>query len=301
VPCKDEIATLTRSLLALRQLEPRPLSIVVVDNGSTDGSREIAEQLADRVLDAPGASISGLRNLGAAALPDVDVLAFVDADCEVAPDWLRVGLKALEHHDLVGARTRAADDASWVAQRWATVEAARAHSQSKVWSQHMLIRRVVFDRLGGFDEELPTGEDADLSTRVVASGGSVLLEPTMAAVHHGFPADLQSFLRRERWHTRAPGWFPRMSRSSRVLVLAGAVWCVLGVAAAVASGRRRWRPVAFWGGASAVAVPSLGVLGARSVRHAPQDGLLLALWLLIRIARLPNELLSPMNRTAQRP
>lgn len=42
VPCKDEAATLRRCLLALRAQEPSVSRIVVVDNGSTDGSLEIA-------------------------------------------------------------------------------------------------------------------------------------------------------------------------------------------------------------------------------------------------------------------
>ena len=115
-----------------------------MDNGSTDGSREIAKQLADQVVDLPGVPISTLRNAGAALLADVDVLAYVDADCELAADWLQAGLAGLETADMVGSRTRAASDASWVAARWAAIEQQRRHEESLLWSQHLLVSRETF-------------------------------------------------------------------------------------------------------------------------------------------------------------
>ena len=286
VPCKDEVGTLERCLRSLRATAPT--CIVVVDNGSTDGSLDVARSLADLVLEVDG-TISAVRNAGAAALPPVDVVGFVDADCEVAPAWLSAGLSALEDADLVGARTDAPADAPWVARRWAAVEATRAHDASRVWSQHLLVRRSVFEQLGGFDESLPTGEDADLSARVVAAGGRVRLVPAMSVVHHGFPRDLRGFLRRELWHTRAPGWFDRMAPGSRALVLVAAAWAGVGAAAAIVAAGGRTRPVATWLGASAAAVPALGALGGGSARHSLRDGVLLTLWVAVRVGRLPRE------------
>jgi len=293
VPCKDEVATIERCLTALRAQDPAPERIVVVDNGSTDGSLEIARRLADETLLIPGITISEMRNRGAAALGDVDVVAFVDADCEVNPHWVASAVAALERADLVGWRSDAAPDAPWVAGRWAAVEARQQHGQSYVWSQHLAIRGDVFDKLEGFDETLPTGEDVDLSRRVVAGGGRIEFVPGMLAIHHGFPGTIAGFLRRERWHTRAPGWFGRMSDKSRGLVVLGAAWAAVGVAAGVrtvAAGDPL--PLAGWAAGTVAGVPALGMIGGRSPRTAVQDGVLLGLWTGVRVARLPRELMA---------
>jgi glycosyltransferase involved in cell wall biosynthesis len=105
VPCKNEAATIERCLASLRAQEPSPERIVVVDNGSTDGSREIAARLADDVLLLTDLRIGAMRNRGAQAVGEVDVYAFVDADCELAPGWVAAALEALETADLVGRRT----------------------------------------------------------------------------------------------------------------------------------------------------------------------------------------------------
>ncbi|WP_409331690.1 glycosyltransferase [Trujillonella humicola] len=292
VPCKNEGSTIRRCLEALRREGPAGTRIVVVDNGSTDGSPQIARGLADEVLEIAEGTISTLRNRGADACGAVDVLAFVDADTEVDDGWLAAGLQALaDGADLVGSRSRAAADAPWVARRWAEVEAARAHAGSRVWSQHLLIRAETFAAVGGFPQR-PTGEDAELSIQVEARGGTVALVPGMGAVHHGFPGDLRSFLRRERWHTRAPGWYPRMARGSRALVLAGAGWAGVGTVAALsATFGRRPRALAGWAAATTLAVPALGLVASRDPRRMITDGALLSLWTGVRVLRLPQELL----------
>ena len=200
VPCKDEIATVRLCLESLRAQTPN-VSIVVMDNGWTDGSREIAEQLADQVIDLPGVPISTEHNAGAALLADVDVLAFVDADFKLAADWLSAGLAGLETVDMVGSRTWD-PSGSWVASRWPAIEQQRSHEQSLLWSQHLLVKRETFQALGGFDETMRTGEDSDVSARLRTNGGRLSIRNDMVVTHPGFPALVSRFVRRELWHTR---------------------------------------------------------------------------------------------------
>lgn len=289
IPCKDEVTTLRSCLLSLREQVPSPVRVVVVDNGSTDGSLEIARRLADEVLEIPTGPIARLRNLGAQAVGEVDALAFIDADCELHPGWVASGLERLDAIDLVGSRALASPDAPWVARRWAAIERAQAQDD-RVWSQHLMISRLIFERIGGFNENLATGEDLDLSTRVHRAGGRVGLEPTMVAVHHGFPRTLRTFLRREWWHTRGPGWYARMTAKSRLLVIAASMWSALGAASAVrAATQGDRRPLAIWAALTMSGLPALGRLGGGTRSAMLQDGLLLGLWALVRVVRLPRE------------
>ena len=89
VPALNEGSVIRRCLASLQQqrLPSDCFEVIVVDNGSTDRTREIARSfggsLAVTVLERSGVRIAALRNLGAATARG-EFLAFLDADC-VAP------------------------------------------------------------------------------------------------------------------------------------------------------------------------------------------------------------------------
>lgn len=290
IPCKDEVATLAECLQALRSQVPAPFRIIVVDNGSRDGSLEQARTLADVVLEIEGGTIAGLRNEGARQAPDADVLAFVDADVVVAAGWLAEAVNGLRSASLVGSRMDAPEDGTWVQKRWAALEGGAASSQTSVWSGHLAMTADVFNRLGGFDTMLATGEDSDLSERLRALGGTIRQQPGMGAVHHGFPRTVFAMWRRERWHSRTPGFLDRLAPRSRMLVVGASAWAGAGIAAAGWSLLTR-SPlvVGGWAGLSAAGVAGLGAMSARSLRHAVPDGVLISVWAAARALRLPRE------------
>ncbi len=291
VPCKNEVATIGACIEALHAQRPVP-RVIVVDNGSDDGSLEVAHSLADEVLQIDGGTIAGLRNSGAARAPQAEVLGFVDSDVVVGPGWLAAAVEGLRTATLVGSRMDAPQDGTWVQRRWAALEGGGAGSQDNVWSGHMAIRASVFTRLNGFDTTLATGEDSDLSERVRALGGQVRQISQMHAVHHGFPVSLGAMWRRERWHSRTPGFWHRLSSRSRLLVAGSAAWMAVGLLACA------WSlitltpvPVLGWVVLTAAGVAGAGALVSRSVRHAVPEGTLLGVWATARALRLPRELL----------
>ena len=82
------IAECVASLLALRYPRRR-LEVVVVDNGSTDGTRDVLTAFGNdvRVLSEPIRGASAARNRGIRDARS-QMIAFTDADCTVEPDWL---------------------------------------------------------------------------------------------------------------------------------------------------------------------------------------------------------------------
>jgi glycosyltransferase involved in cell wall biosynthesis len=91
---EDNIAKCLQSINA--QMEQGiDYEIIVVDNGSTDRTREIAEKLKAKVFALPEVNISALRNFGAEASSG-DILAFLDADCLVKDGWLKNAVSILD-------------------------------------------------------------------------------------------------------------------------------------------------------------------------------------------------------------
>src|SRR5436305_2382407 len=110
IPCLNAAATIAVQLEALAgQSWEGEWEVIVADNGSTDGSREIVESYRGRL---PGLRLvdasdrrgqAHARNLGAAAATG-DAFLFCDADDEVAPGWLAGLGRALAQYDFVACR-----------------------------------------------------------------------------------------------------------------------------------------------------------------------------------------------------
>lgn len=170
VPTKNSIRTIERCLLDLRSQEGLDVEVIVIDNGSDDGTAEVAERLADR-FETRGPERSSQRNRGL-ELASADLVAFIDSDMYLTP---RVGAEArtlIERDGLdaivipeisVGegflADCRALEKSLYVGD--ADVEAARVFRADRVRS------------IGGYREDLRAGEDWDLSDRYLATGASV--------------------------------------------------------------------------------------------------------------------------------
>lgn len=158
VPTKNAARTLGRCLDSLRT-QTYPTRTVVVDNGSTDGTVEVARRGADVVLFA-GPERSAQRNLGARSCP-AEVVGFIDADMILAPTVVEEAVGAIgKGAGSVIVPERTVGSGFWVAVRAFersfyvgsdAIEAARFFA----WE--------VFDRAGGFDEQLTGPEDRDLS------------------------------------------------------------------------------------------------------------------------------------------
>jgi glycosyltransferase involved in cell wall biosynthesis len=193
LPCYNAAETLGTQLAAIAAQDcADPWELIIADNGSTDGSRDIAKSFEDRIptltiVDASqkrGAAHA--RNAGAAAARGT-VLLFCDADDEMAPGYLRAMAKALQDGDFVAARYDYDRlNSSWLA-------AARPGGQNGepmggfchptlpyAGGGGLGVRKALHDAVGGFDTTLRAAagqEDTDYCIRIQLAGATLRYAP----------------------------------------------------------------------------------------------------------------------------
>lgn len=182
-------------------------SIIVVDNGSTDSTREIATQMGAKVVCLPPSNPARARNYGSSFCASTAV-AFVDADCILPKGWLQKGLEHLDTEGVVAFGSIQAippENAPWVERTWVQMIVPREEIEWKNadWlpAFNLLVLKSDFDALSGFDESLETCEDSDFSYRL-AKRGTLRRDHSFPVRHLGESQSLAQFFRREMWRSR---------------------------------------------------------------------------------------------------
>ncbi|HKF75276.1 MAG TPA: mycofactocin biosynthesis glycosyltransferase MftF [Candidatus Dormibacteraeota bacterium] len=204
VPVRDRAAELDTCLRSLRRVRypGAPPRVVVVDDGSR---RPVTAPAGVRVvrLDRP-VGPGRARNAGA-ALCTTELLAFLDSDCRAEPGWLEALVPELGDPAVAaaGGRVLPERERSWL-ERYEAVRspldlgaiAAPVRPRRPVpylVTANLVVRRAVFDAIGGFDPEMDPGEDVDLCWRLAAAGHRLVYRPE-AAVRHAHRGALPDFI-----------------------------------------------------------------------------------------------------------
>lgn len=182
--CLNAAATLALQLDALAsQATDFAWELIMVDDGSTDGTPDLTRGYADRianltVIDAPGLrpQADGM-NLGAANASG-RYLVFLDGDDEIAPGYLMAMKAALDEHPVVGARID--DEALNPPYTRVRMEPMQRDGLTVMHDflpvtvgAAMGIRKDVFDKLDGWDVTSTPLVDIDLSWRLQLAGISI--------------------------------------------------------------------------------------------------------------------------------
>jgi GT2 family glycosyltransferase len=212
VPIRNAIRTLPCCLAALERLDPPPREVVLVDNGSSDGSLELIHTFAERsaspvrVIKEDRRGASAARNAGIKEATGA-VIAFTDADCAPEKDWLEHLQRPFADSGVGGVAGRVlGQPSSAVLELFSTLytfqtpDETQRHSGWSPWSggyptANLAVRRRLLQELHGFDESIMLyGEDYDLCARIYEHGSAILYTPA-ARVFHYHRTTLRGLLR----------------------------------------------------------------------------------------------------------
>ena len=211
IPCRDEAGRIGAQLERLaRERWSEPWEIIVADNGSTDATTSVVRAYQERLKDLelvdasarPGATHA--RNVGTAAARG-DLVVFCDADDEIQPGWLAAMGDALQTHDVVVGRL----DSQTLNGHWAVTLRGLPQDEGLIpfgrhlpfgASSNLGVRRLLHDRIGGFDEDfLGATHDTDYCWRLQRAGVKLHFEP-QAVVSYRLREDLGSLFRQARFY-----------------------------------------------------------------------------------------------------
>jgi hypothetical protein len=167
-----------------QSLAPESFEIIVVDNGSKDGSYETLVKIKGIVvLQEPRRGRGFARNAGARAAR-FDKLAFIDCDVLLPPDWgMRLALALRPPFGAVQAPIKINFRSKW-SERLVRPQ-ARGHFIGRysllftIDSAAMMVRRSAFQECGGFATDLVRWEDSDFTQRLLHFGHGLLVLPEL--------------------------------------------------------------------------------------------------------------------------
>lgn len=212
------------------------LDVVVVDDGSTDGTHDVASRPGVRVVRHDvNRGLAAARNTGLEAA-QTDLVLFTDDDCRLPFDWAEKLISLANRHPQAFAvggslsgqvepglinlylRGRSPFEPleesllesdgfvhrlqQYLRRSARSTSDGRERRVSSLLGGHMALRVATVKRLGGWDERFRFGgEEEDLFRRAVRAGESLWFEPEITMVHE-FENSLRSVLYRSRWYGR---------------------------------------------------------------------------------------------------
>jgi glycosyltransferase involved in cell wall biosynthesis len=230
IPAYNEAARIHRTIDAIKNqiADSYDYEVIVVDHGSKDDTREIANMASATVLSHPQGTIAGLRNNGANYATG-DILVFVDADVLLTVKWANrfkevAPMLLSGKRVLTGSWVSVPENSTWIERNW--FKPLQKGENSHINSGHLIIARALFVEIGGFDENLETGEDYEISMRAKSRGLDVIDDVQLEAVHEGYPQSIKAFFYREYWHGKGDSQSLASLMSSKVAIFSVIFICL---------------------------------------------------------------------------
>lgn len=217
IPCYQErnfIRGCLESVLAFDLPEGTSTEVLVFDGLSSDGTRQIAEQVATedarvRVYDNPGRIQSTALNIGI-PMAKGDYVMRLDAHSVYPPDYLSLVLETavrtgadntggVFHTFRRGDGYQAALVQALITCKFGVGDSGfrtDAPEGAADTVPYGFFHRNIFDRIGLFDERLRRGQDYEINRRIIESGGHIWCNPKIGISYYPQP-DFKSFIRKQ--------------------------------------------------------------------------------------------------------
>lgn len=192
----------------LRSIENLASMIVYVDSGSIDGSLSIANSFGCKVVELdPSQPMSAARARNAGfdyvmeTVPDLPFVQFLDGDCELSPDWLRLARAALMEQQpaaIVCGHIRERFPNATIYNRICDIGWRQAAGEVRSSGGIFMIRSRVFQEAGGFRPDVIAAEDDEFCVRVRHLGNKILYLDSEMVRHDSAMTSFGQWWRRAR-------------------------------------------------------------------------------------------------------
>jgi len=207
VPCYNAEKYISECLEGvLKQTYPLD-EILIVDDGSTDKTVEIASKYPVRIIQHEvNKGLATARNTGFKNAKS-EYVASLDADCVPEPDWLKKLMENFTEEGIAGVGGKLIEKyTNTLVNKWRAVHMKQNHGDNKIinpdyiFGSNNVFKRSAVEDIGYYNENYRTNyEDVDLSNRLKERGYKLVYEPE-AKVYHLLKDTLSSLLDRGwRW------------------------------------------------------------------------------------------------------
>ncbi len=187
IPALNEEKNIEATLQSIRRQNYRhPIELIVADGHSTDKTVSIAKKYCDAVVQETTHTIAAGRQAGARAAHG-ELLLYTDADTLVDKDWVRNMAAAFDDERVAAAfgmiQPKEATGVEHFILTWGVYSMAaifNALGTDYTYGNNMALRKTAFDKIGGFNIYLVTGEDTEIFQRVRHAGRVVFVPGAVA-------------------------------------------------------------------------------------------------------------------------
>lgn len=199
VPTRNSMRTLVACLRSIRS-QDIPVELIVVDNDSSDGTYELAQEIADAAVRG-GPERSAQRNTGV-RLATTDWVLWIDSDMVLPPETVSAALATAKE---TGAEAVAVPEISVGVGFWAACRALERACYVDDPSLHnpRLLRRDLLLGDGAFDPAMAGPEDTDLRLRLRSAGTRTALCREVLIVHDEGRLTLRAILSKRVYYGRS--------------------------------------------------------------------------------------------------